>query len=97
MDYTDFKTALHDGVFDDQLDDIIKSVQKRRADKAPPIWDIEIGETVRITKSAKPKYLAGVEATVRKVNRTRIVIDLNEPRGRFHKNIAAPLSLVERI
>jgi len=52
-----------------------------------------IGQTVYLT-SGKPAYLNGAKAFVRKINRERIVIDLEKPMGKFHKNITCPISLL---
>ena len=47
--------------------------------------------------NANPTYLNGAMATVKKVNRTKVVIDLDTPTGRFSRNIATPLGMLEKI
>lgn len=96
MDYATFKTALATGEFDEHLDDIAAVIKRRRDANAPQIWDFIEGQTVKVNNKANPHYMRGALAVVKKVNRTRLVIDLNEPRGRFHKNITIPLTLVEQ-
>lgn len=52
------------------------------------------GDRVTIGPRVSPKYLAGVEATVVKVNQKSVTVDLDEPTGRFHKNIGLPIELL---
>jgi hypothetical protein len=97
MNKQEFITALSNGEFDNDLDTITAAVQRRRAATAPQVWDFIEGQEVRLSSKANPKYLRGVKATIRQINRTRIVIDLNEPHGRFHRGISTPVSMLERV
>ena len=47
--------------------------------------------------NANPKYLNGSTAIIKKINRTKVVIDLDTPQGRFSRNITTPLGMLEKI
>lgn len=97
MNKNDLLTALANGEFDDDLELISAAVQRRRAANAPQAWDFLEGQEVRLSNKANPKYLRGAKATIRQINRTRVVIDLHTPAGRFHRGISTPPSLLERV
>lgn len=95
MDYLEMKQALLSGSLDAHLDEMSRIIQIRRDVTAPQVWDFIEGQTVRFNNRVNPKYLRGAEAVVKKINRTRIVVDLVKPQGRFNKNITVPLTLIE--
>ena len=84
------------GNYDDYLDNFIQACQNRKKDLAPKVWEFQVGDRVRMVNT-NPKYLNGAMATVKKINRTKIVIDLDEKQGRFFRNITTPLSMVEKV
>jgi len=97
MDYhNDFVVPCLTGQMDEYLDGMIQTIQMRKKDMAPKVWEFQVGDRIKM-KNTNPKYLNGATATVRKINRTKIVIDLDEAHGRFHRNITTPLSMVERV
>lgn len=97
MDYrNDFVIPVLSGEMDEYLNKMIQTIQLRKKEKAPKVWEFQIGDRVRMVNT-NPKYLNGAMATVKKVNRTKIVIDLDTPQGRFSRNINTPLSMVEKI
>ena len=97
MDFQNaFLLPLYRGEYDEYLDNIIAAVHNRKKDMAPKIWEYQVGDRVRMVNT-NPKYLNGAMATVRKINRTKIVIDLDEKQGRFYRNITTPLSMVEKV
>ena len=87
---------IKSGEYDDQLDMIIAAVRARKDALKPQIWEFQIGDRVKIV-NANPKYLNGSTATVKKINRTKVVIDLDTPTGRFSRNITTPLGMLEKI
>lgn len=97
MEKNDLLNALANGEFDSDLDRIIEMVKVRRAVNAPQIWEFLEGQRVRINSKANPKYLRGVEATIRQVNRTRVVLDFDKPQGRFYRGVTTPLALIEKL
>ena len=97
MDYrNDFVIPVLSGEMDEYLNKMIQTIQLRKKEKAPKVWEFQIGDRVRMVNT-NPKYLNGAMATVKKVNRTKIVIDLDTPQGRFSRNINTPLSMVEKV
>jgi membrane-bound ClpP family serine protease len=84
------------GKFDESLDMILAAVRARKDALKPQIWEFQIGDRVKII-NANPKYLNGAMATIKKVNRTKVVIDLDTPNGRFSSNITTPLGMLEKI
>lgn len=95
MTKDEFLKLLRSGEFDADLVQISAAVNARAKAIAPQAEDFIEGQTVRISNKANPKYLRGAMATVRQINRTRVVLDLQEPRGRFHKGVITPPSLIE--
>lgn len=57
-------------------------------------FSLQVGDIVFLKDTAKPTYIAGAKAIVTKINREKVVIDLDKPAGRFHRNINCPLSLL---
>jgi hypothetical protein len=96
MKVEELNSTILSGQVDEFLDNIIQVIKIRKDQLKPSIWEFQVGDRVRLV-NANPKYLIGAEATVRKVNRTKIVIDLDVPQGRFSKNISTPLSMVEKV
>ena len=87
---------IKSGEYDDQLDMILAAVKARKNALKPQIWEFQVGDKVKII-NANPKYLNGSTATITKVNRTKVVIDLDTPNGRFSSNITTPLGMLEKI
>jgi hypothetical protein len=97
MDYhNDFVVPVLSGQMDEYLDNIVEVIKIRKDQLKPSIWEFQVGDRVRMVNT-NPKYLNGAMATVKKVNRTKIVIDLDTPQGRFSRNINTPLSMVEKV
>jgi len=87
---------IKSGEYDDQLDMILAAVKARKNALKPQIWEFQVGDKVKIV-NANPKYLNGATAIIKKVNRTKVVIDLDTPNGRFSSNITTPLGMLEKI
>ena len=87
---------IKSGEYDEQLDMILAAVKARKNALKPQIWEFLIGDRVKMI-NANPTYLNGAMATVKKVNRTKVVIDLDTPTGRFSRNIVTPLGMLEKI
>lgn len=94
--HDDFVVPVLTGQMDEFLDGMIHTIQMRKKDMAPKVWEFQVGDRVRMVNT-NPKYLNGAMATVKKINRTKIVIDLDEKQGRFYRNITTPLSMVEKV
>ena len=96
FNYRNIVNPILNGEVDETLDQIIQAVKMRKDKLKPSIWEFQVGDRVRLVNT-NPKYLNGAMATVKKINRTKIVIDLDTPQGRFSRNINTPLSMVERV
>lgn len=94
--HNDFVVPVLSGQMDEFLDGMIQTINLRKKEMAPKVWEFRMGDRVRLINT-NPKYLDGAMATVRKVNRTKIVVDLDERHGRFHHNITTPLAMVEKV
>ena len=96
MNYNEIMLSIMTGEQDEWLDNIAALVHNRKRDMAPKIWEYQVGDRVRFV-NAHPKYLNGHTATVKKINRTKVVIDLDMPQGRFYTNITTPLTMIEKV
>ncbi len=97
MDYrNDFVVPVLSGEMDEFLDGMIQTIQSRKKELKPKIWEFQVGERVKFV-NVRPKYLNGAVGTIKKINRTKVVVDLDERRERFYTNISTPLSMVEKI
>ena len=90
-------TPIIMGEADEFLTGIISCAQDRQKALAPKIYQCYAGQRVRFSSAVRPKYLIGVEGTVQKVNRTKVVVDLDERHARFYRNVTTPLAMVEII
>lgn len=97
MDYhNDFAVPVLSGQMDEYLDGMIQTIQLRKKEMRPKIWEFQIGDRIKMVNT-NPKYLNGAEGTIKKVNRTKVVVDLDNRHGRFYTNITTPLSMVEKV
>ena len=93
--HDDFVVPVLSGQMDEFLDGMIHTINLRKKDMAPKIYEYKVGDRIKMVNT-NPKYLNGATGTVKKINRTKIVIDLDEKQGRFYRNITTPLSMVEK-
>lgn len=96
-EYYETAKSIMLGEYDEYLDQIENAVKLRRKDKAPRIWEFSVGDKVRYNSETNPKYLRGATGTIVRVNRTKVVIHLDQPVGRFQGNINTPTALLERV
>lgn len=95
----DVALAILDGKMDDSLDALTGAIRERRkqADNLKGLF-LKAGDRVRFNNTVRPKYMAGVMATVVRVNKTRAVVKLDDPTGRFGTgNTTAPFSLIDKV
>jgi hypothetical protein len=92
------KTAIIVGDLDANLDALKQAIKTREGMKAIQLKsELSIGDTVYFTNKVRPAYMAGAAATVKEINRVRIVVDLVKPAGRFNKNVTVPVELVTTV
>ena len=95
--FDDIVTPILKGECDEFLKSIIDTAQLRQTQLKPKIYEFNVGQRVKFSNTIRPKYLAGAMGTVQKINRTKLVIDLDERHERFYRNISTPLSMVEMV
>ena len=92
------KTAIICGELDADLDNIKTAIATRKGMLDLALrGSLSVGDKVKFNDAVKPTYLRGMVATVVKLNRERIVIDLGARTGRFSGRITTPVSLVEKV
>lgn len=92
------QTAILIGELDISLDaikTIIKSREEMLQNKLKR--SLSVGNKVKFNSSTKPIYMRGMVATITKINRERIVVNMDNPVGRFRNNVTVPISLVEAV
>ena len=88
------KTIVHGDITEEDLAKISDALRARREINATALrFSLKVGQSVWF-KAGRPAYLNGVKATVSKINRERVVVDLEKPVGRFFKGIVSPVSLL---
>ena len=95
--------SILDGVADDNIDALNGAIEQRRKlkDNRKMLF-IAPGDIVRFNRQARPKYLQGHTATVTKVNKTTVLVDIpNDAWGTKKycgaKNIRTPISIVDKV
>lgn len=97
MDYhNDFVLPLYRGEFDEMLDGMVYTIQEYKKSKSPKIWEYKVGDRIKMVNT-NPKYLNGATGRVVKINRSKVVVDLDMRHGRFYTNITTPLSMIEKV
>ena len=82
-------------VTDDQIVKIRAAFEGRKeVTKATMRASLNVGDAVWFNEKTRPAYMAGHKAIVRKINRERVVVDLDKPAGRFHRGVTVPLTLL---
>lgn len=92
-------SAIIKGNFDSDFDAIQYAIQERKSVlkvvKASELRaTLSPGDTVYFNDKVRPAYLKGAKATVIRMARTKVVVDLDRMIGRFHRNISVPVSLI---
>ena len=95
--FDDIVTPILKGECDEFLKSIIDTAQLRQTQLKPKIYEFSVGQRVKFSNTVRPKYLVGAMGTVQKINRTKIVVDLDERHERFYRNISTPLAMVEMV
>lgn len=86
------------GERDSEIEEIMRACKDRRDQlNSIKIYEFQEGDKVRYNGQTNPKYLRGVVGTIRKVNRTKVVVDLDKPVGRFSRGITTPTSMIDKV
>lgn len=68
--------SIQSGKYDELLDQIIREATNRKADL---VWNLQPGDKVRLSKNARPAYIAGKIGTIREFRRSRVLVILDNP------------------
>jgi nitrogen fixation/metabolism regulation signal transduction histidine kinase len=100
----DLITDIIMGKYDEEIEQLSGAVKERksilRGQQATALkFKLQKDSRVRFLDSVRPKYLAGVEATVVKVNPKKVLVKVDPGFGGsyFGKSINTPLSLIELV
>ena len=84
--------------YDESLDGILSAIKTRREYLSKLVFhELKAGDTVAFNNRCNPKYLRGVEGTIREKRNSRVVVDLNVPVGRFHRGVVTDTSLIVKV
>ena len=91
-------TDIRNGKYDNDLNDIVLAINARRKSFTEKTKrGLHVGDRIRFNQATKPLYLRGVEGTITKINRVKVVVDLDSRHNRFYKNINVPVGLIEKV
>jgi hypothetical protein len=96
------RNSIVHGDMDDELDSIQRAVQVRKQYLADSRASrLRVGGPARFTESIRPRYLAGLEVTVTKINQKSIIVSCpSRPMyGRFSgaRNVRVANAIIEPI
>lgn len=106
----DIKTVIDQissGTFDNDLNSLSNAVKERldKVRKGKTIADYGVGDRVKFNELTGTRYMVGQYATIVSKNRTKVVVRLETPMGRFMKvdqngniqsaNVTVPLSIID--
>ena len=95
--FATINTAIITGDLDESLD-LIKNAIKTREEmlQGQLKRSLNVGDKVKFNDQTKPIYMRGMVATIVKFNRETVVVNMDNPTGRFRNNVIVPLSLLEK-
>ena len=107
MDIETVLSQIASGKFDDSLDKITQAAKDRLSEvrKSKKITDFSVGDRVRFNELTGTRYMVGQYAQIISKNRTKVVVRLETPVGRFARylpngesqssNVTVPLSIID--
>lgn len=94
----DLLIAIQLGIGDDRLADLEHEIKRRKRSK---VVAFQADQKVKLNEKVSPKYLVGATAVIRRVNKTRVVLDFDPGQnlGRFGSGIGVtcPPDIIELI
>lgn len=96
----DLLDLILDGYADKHLDAINKAIHSRRkALENRKIFVLKPGDLVQFNERTRPKYLQGIVATVKKINKTTVTVRTEDSRARKYAfgQFRTPVSLVDKV
>lgn len=110
MDVQTLIDAINAGTYDANLGKLSDAVQARlhASRKNKTVNDFELGSRVKFNELTGTRYMVGEYATVISKNRTKLVVRLENPTGRFAKfnpvtktmessNVSVPVAIVDLV
>jgi len=90
-------TEILVGHYDDELEEMLDTIEQRQTVMALRRFkEIKVGDRVRYNDKCRPKRLIGAEGIVKEKRKTKILVLLDDPQGRFGSApVITPMSLVE--
>lgn len=90
---------IREDASDEHLDMIRNALKgAERSAEIDKLYSFRVGQKVKFNHTARPQYMIGQLATITKVNRSRVVIRLDSPAGRFSAgDIRCPVSLLDPV
>jgi hypothetical protein len=107
--FVDLVSKIETGHFDTRLDALEKSILERKSvvRSLITIDDFRIGDRVVVNERCGTKYLRGEHGVVVGIRRTKLVIQFDNPTGRFARkhsdgtiyssDVVVPLELVDKL
>lgn len=92
---TDIMNNIHEGLYDSQLADIIRAANARQTvvRGSTSIATFGIGDIVEFNNLCGTRYLVGERAQIVGKRRTKVIVKLENPKGRFIRHTAdGPIS-----
>lgn len=110
MNTNELLEAIKSGVYDSDLGKIKEAVASRipTVRKSLTIDDYPMGARVRFNESTGTRYMVGQYATIISKNRTKVVVRLETPMGRFARvnplsgsvesaNVTVPVAIIDLV
>lgn len=84
----------------EEIEEIINAATERRreirqAEGATKFAQLKVGDPVFMAATVRPKYLARQRGIVREKRRTKVLVDLDKPAGRFHRGVICPPDMLD--
>jgi hypothetical protein len=96
--FATINTAIITGDLDESLDFIKHAIKTREEMLQGQLKrSLSIGDKVKFNDQTTPIYMRGMVATIIKINRERVVVNMDNPTGRFRNNVTVPFSLLEKV
>jgi len=107
MDIETVLGQISKGSYDSDLTKLADAVKARldKVRKNKSIGDFEIGDRVKFNELTGTRYMVGQYATIVSKNRTKVVVRLETPTGRFMRvgangdiqsaNVTVPLGIID--
>ena len=90
--------SIREGKYDENLDSIAAAVMARKKVMGYRLFDeLEVGDEVVFLNTVRPTYLRGEKGKVTGFRRSKILIQLARPSGRFMGGIVAHPQSIKKV